>query len=65
MDIRSFELNYEINAVIYDQDTTEELEDLFFKDILKSKKVTEEYFISLSPFIKAFEAFCRMFSALL
>ncbi len=29
MDIRSFELNYEINAVIYDEETTENLENIF------------------------------------
>lgn len=65
MDIRSYILNYEINAVIYDEQTTEELENLFFQDLKKSKRVTEDYFNNLSPLTKAFEAFCRMFSALL
>ena len=65
MDIRSYVLNYEINAVIYDEETTEELENLFFEDLKNSKRVTEDYFNNLSPFIKAFEAFCRIFSSLL
>lgn len=65
MDIRSYVLNYEINAVIYDEETTEELENLFFEDLKNSTRITEDYFNNLSPFTKAFEAFCRMFSSLL
>ncbi len=65
MDIRSYQLNYEINAVIYDEETTEELENLFFDDLKRSKRITLDYFNNLSPFTKAFEAFCRIFSALM
>lgn len=65
MDIRSHILNYEINAVIYDKEITEQLENLFFEDLKASKRITEDYFNNLSPLIKAFEAFCRVFSSLL
>lgn len=65
MDIRSYVLNYEINAVIYDEEITEQLENLFFQDLKVSKRVTESYFNNLSPLVKAFEAFCRVFSSLL
>lgn len=65
MDIRSYVLNYEINAVIYDVETTEQLESLFFEDLKQSKRVTEEYFNNISPLIKALEAFCRIFSSML
>lgn len=65
MDIRSYVLNYEINAVIYDEEVTEELENLFFEDLKNSTRVTEDYFNNISPLTKAFEAFCRMFSSLL
>ncbi|WP_446899792.1 cardiolipin synthase [Clostridium sp. LBM24168] len=65
MDIRSYELNYEINAVIYDEESTEELENLFFQDITNSKRVTEEYFDTLPPLLKGFEALCKIFSSLL
>ena len=65
MDIRSFELNYEINAMIYDEEIAEELENLFFEDLKKSRRVTEEYFENLPANVKIFEAFCRIFSALL
>ncbi|MBV7273566.1 cardiolipin synthase [Clostridium sp. PL3] len=65
MDIRSYVLNYEINAVIYDEETTEQLESLFFEDLKQSKRVTEEYFNNISPLIKSLEAFCRIFSSML
>ncbi|MBP2031363.1 cardiolipin synthase [Clostridium algifaecis] len=65
MDIRSYELNYEINAMIYDEETTEELDDLFFQDLKISKRATEDYFNNLSPINKIFQGFCRIFSSLL
>jgi cardiolipin synthase len=65
MDIRSFDLNYEINAVIYDEETAEELEDIFFDDLKKSKRIKDDYFDNQPLNIKMFEAFSRIFSALL
>lgn len=65
MDIRSYQLNYEINAMIYDEDTTMELEDLFFHDLKNSKIASSKYFDNLSLFTKSFEAFCKIFSSLL
>lgn len=65
MDIRSFELNYEINAMVYDEEVAEALEEMFFDDLKKSRRVTEEYFENLPAKVKIFEAFCRIFSSLL
>lgn len=65
MDIRSFELNYEINAMIYDDEVVEKLEDIFFEDLKKSKRVTKEFFDNLPLHMKLFEGLCRVFSALL
>jgi len=65
MDIRSFELNYEINAMVYDEEVAEALEEMFFEDLKKSRRVTEEYFENLPAKVKIFEAFCRIFSSLL
>lgn len=47
MDIRSFELNYEINTVIYDKEITCKLDALFLKiylslDILKLKNMKNQ-----------------------
>jgi cardiolipin synthase len=65
MDIRSYELNYEINAVIYDDYKTLELEEQFFKDLEKSKEATIEDFDGTSRLNKFFEAIARVFSSLL
>lgn len=65
MDIRSFELNYEINAVIYDKEKTEELESLFLQDLEKSTLIKADYYESLPKPIKFIEAVTRLFSYLL
>ncbi len=65
MDIRSFELNYEINAVIYDKDKTKELDNLFFEDIKRSTLINAEYYDNLPKSIKFIEALTRLFSYLL
>lgn len=65
MDIRSFELNYEINAVIYDNNKTMELENQFIKDLERSKEITVEDFNGSSKLHKVLEACARVFSALL
>lgn len=65
MDIRSYELNYEINAVIYDEETVEKLEEIFFDDLKKSERIKDDYFETQPMHIKFFEAFSRIFSSLL
>jgi cardiolipin synthase len=65
MDIRSFELNYEINAVIYDSEVTEQLDNQFYQDLSSSIKLTAESYETTAPHIKAFEAVARVFSSLL
>ncbi|MBZ4662606.1 MAG: putative cardiolipin synthetase 2 [Caloramator sp.] len=65
MDIRSFELNYEVNAVIYDKDTTLKVNDLFKKDLEESRRVDLEYFNSEPKYIKIVDGVCRIFSELL
>lgn len=39
MDHRSFELNFEVNSMIYDIATAEELRDVFYQDIKDAKKI--------------------------
>lgn len=65
MDIRSYELNYEINAVIYDYITTRELEYEFFTDLRRSTKLSRDFFINSPYHIKIIEALARVFSSLL
>lgn len=65
MDIRSFELNYEVNAVIYDREITQKINEMFRRDLEDSTKVDEEYFKNQPKFIKVVEGVCRIFSELL
>ncbi|NEZ45878.1 cardiolipin synthase [Clostridium niameyense] len=65
MDIRSFELNYEINAVIYDEETTEQLEYIFFEDLKRSRRIYREDFINKPMRTRINEGVARVFSALL
>ncbi len=65
MDRRSYELNYEINGVIYDEEVTMELENMFFEDLKVSKTLTAEDFENSSLLTKFLEALARMFSSLL
>jgi len=53
MDVRSFSLNYEANAFIYDVEAAEDMVRLFFNDVKLSKELTKEYFDDFS-FINRF-----------
>lgn len=42
MDFRSFDLNFEVNAMIYDRETAEELRQQFYTDLEDASRVDEE-----------------------
>ncbi|PNR96704.1 cardiolipin synthase [Petrotoga sp. 9PWA.NaAc.5.4] len=65
LDIRSMDLNYETNLLIFDKEKTQEIEKIFFDDLSISTKVSFDYFDKLPLPIKFTEAFCRIFSNLL
>lgn len=65
MDIRSFELNFEVNAVVYDRITTEQLEWHFLEDLYRCKKVTPQVYAKRSLTVRVKEQFCRLLSPLL
>lgn len=65
MDIRSFKLNFEVNAVIYSAKTTRKLEEAFENDIAKSTLVTKKIYEKRSMLIRFKEQFCRLLSPLL
>lgn len=65
MDIRSFELNFEVNAVIFDEETTEQLETIFRTDLDSCKEVTRERYINRSWLIRMKEQCSRLLSPLL
>ncbi|MEN6462113.1 MAG: phospholipase D-like domain-containing protein, partial [Syntrophomonas sp.] len=52
---RSFSKDYEITSIVYNQNTVRQFEQIFFKDIKSSNKVSPEAFRKRDPIIKMFE----------
>ena len=65
MDFRSFGLNFEVNAVIYSEETTQRLEQTFENDMIKATQVTRNLYEQRSLVIRAKEQFSRLLSPLL
>lgn len=65
MDIRSFELNFEVNAVIYDEATTERLEDAFLNDLPFCREITQKDYEARGIRIRFKEQCSRLLSPLL
>ena len=65
MDIRSFELNFEVNAMIYDEEAAVELEDNFMRDIYYSKEYTLSMYKNRSLVQRIKEQISRLLSPLL
>ena len=65
MDIRSFELNFEVNATIYDEEVTRELEEIFRNDLYHCREITPEVYEKRSLLIRVKEQGSRLLSPLL
>lgn len=65
MDIRSFKLNFEVNATIYSARTTKKLEEAFENDTRKSTLITGRMYQERGLVIRVKEQFCRLLSPLL
>lgn len=65
MDIRSFALNFEVNAVVYDKALSEKMEAIFREDLKDCTHITKELYESRSLPIRIKEQFCRLLSPLL
>lgn len=65
MDRRSFELNYEINSVIYDDTITKKFDDLFEADLKKCRQFTLDEYEDSNKIDKLIEGVARIFSSLL
>lgn len=64
-DIRSFKLNFETNAFIYDKDFARKMEEQFEKDILKSREYTFAERESRGVYNKMMERISRLLSEIL
>jgi len=65
MDYRSFNINFEINAFIYQESVSKTLVAQFQEDIKNSEEVSLNTWIKRNSFTKLKESFCRLFSPLL
>jgi len=65
MDIRSFKLNFECNAFIYDEKVTKQLEEQFIRDIEESTRIEYEWYLQRGNLTKIRESVSRLLSPLL
>lgn len=64
-DNRSFSLNFEINAFIYDAAFASDCERIFLQDQEHCDELTEDWFRKRNPFVKASYSVCRLFAPLI
>ncbi len=65
MDIRSFKLNFEVNAVVYDEREAEKMVEEFRKDLQVCTWITKDLYVSRGILIRFKEQICRLLSPLL
>jgi len=65
MDIRSFELNFEVNATIYCANTTQKLEQAFRRDLNQAAEIDREFYRKRGFMIRAKEQVSRLLSPIL
>lgn len=65
MDIRSFSLNFEVNAVVYDADKAREMTAIFDRDLEYCVQITRESYASRGLKTRFKEQVCRLLSPLL
>jgi cardiolipin synthase len=65
MDIRSFSINYETNLVIYDRDTTRQIETAFLADIRQCQPFHADAYMRLPGYKRLGDSVMRLFSPIL
>ena len=65
MDIRSFELDFEVNAIVYDEDKAKQMVGFFKEDVEQSRLLTKNKYQSRGLFIRFKEQVSRLLSPLL
>ncbi len=65
MDIRSFALNFEVNAIVYNAKKAKEMVDIFKKDLEDCTLITKDLYTERKLIIRIKEQICRLFSPLL
>jgi cardiolipin synthase len=65
MDTRSFELNFEVNSIIYDEQIGKQLTGVFYDDMQYAEKIEPEHWQKRSFLKELPEKLARLFSPLL
>lgn len=65
MDIRSFALNFEVNAVVYDEKKAVEMTEYFKGDLKRCTKITKDIYAGRGLCLRIKEQVCRLFSPIL
>ena len=65
MDMRSFYVNFEINAIVYNKDFAMELHNSFMTDVKNSSLLTKELYEQRSRIVKIKESISRLVSPIL
>lgn len=65
MDIRSFALNFEVNATIYNKEKAVEMTDIFNEDVRQSTRISQNRYLSRPLWVRFKEQICRTLSPLL
>jgi cardiolipin synthase len=65
LDIRSFNLNFEVNAIIYDNDFAQKLQKVFFEDLKDADKILSEDWQKRTVLQRLPEKIARLLSSIL
>ena len=63
--MRSFSLNFEVNAIIYDRDIAHRLAEIFEQDIMDCSELTKDIYDNRSNLVKFKESISRLLSPIL
>lgn len=65
IDVRSFKLNFEVNAFLYDEKISKELAELFEQDMELSIELTSQIYFERTKMIKTKESIARLLAPIL
>lgn len=65
MDFRSFDLNFEVNAIVYDKEIASEMGNVFYSDIQFAEKIDANQWLHRPPYKQLLERITRLISPLL
>jgi cardiolipin synthase A/B len=65
MDLRSFNHNFELTALVYNDEVVDKASDAFSQDLVFSRRIILEEFERRSLIMRSKESICRLFSPLL